>query len=251
MIKLKAQFLIFLLVIILQGCAPPGVNRMEATLAASTPGEIPTWTPRPGEASAFPTATRPFDQTQDGPAPTMEAQTAAQSVTNPPPPSPTLMVVTISVKGGNLNVRRGPSTDYNPLYVLRDGETATVIGRDRISRWVLIEVPSVPGARGWVTTETEYSTVTGDAPSLPFLTEEPASPSFIRNCTKHELWVMPAQVKLLSKFDKPDNEERFGPGVYQVYDLDGPQDYFETVSLLEGKTVEIRVDWNGEKSKCE
>jgi len=150
-----------------------------------------------------------------------------------------------------LNVRRGPSTAYNPIYYLNDGETATVVGRDRISRWILIEVPSAPGARGWITTETDYTIVKGDVPSLPFVTEEPANPAYIRNCTKHRMIVMPVEVELLNKYNPPYNEERFDPGIYQVIDMEGPGANYETVDLREGITVDIRYDAYGEKSKCE
>ena len=50
----------------------------------------------------------------------------------------------------------------------------------------------------------------------------------------------------------PYNEERFDVGVYQVYDTDIPGNVrLEDVSLSEGKTVDIRYDGNGDKSKCE
>ena len=244
-VKLKLQHLLILLILILfwlQACTPGDVQTVPAPVTKSS-GEIPTWTPRPQEVTVLPTATKP--------ASVAAAQTATQAVTDTPPPSRTPKVVAISIEGGNLNIRRGPSTDYNPLYILRDGETAIVVGRDRISRWILIEVPSVPGARGWVTTETEYTTVKGDVPSLPFLKVEPASPAFIRNCTKHNLLVLPLEVILLDKFNEPYNEERFGPGIYEIYDLDGPKGVLETVNLREGQTVDIRVDGLGEKSKCE
>jgi len=243
-IKVQAIILPFILVaLVLQGCSSSGNGTAESVSITSMPDDIPTWTPRPGEAFAQPTVTKL--------APVMEAQAASQAVTGTPRPSPTPKVVTISIDGGNLNIRRGPSTAYNPVYVFYDGETANVVGRDRISRWILIEVPSAPGARGWVTTETEYTAVIGDVPSLPFVTEEPATPAYIRNCTKHVMLVEPADVQLLNKFNEPYNEERFDPGIYKVYDLQGPGSFSETVNLREGITVDIRVDGNGEKSKCE
>jgi hypothetical protein len=155
------------------------------------------------------------------------------------------------VTGGNLNVRRGPSIDYNYVGVLYDGGTAEAVGRDRISRWVLIELPDQSGVKGWVTTETDYSTVQGDVSILPFVQVEPASPAYIRNCTKHRMLISPTAVELLSKFDEPYNEERFGVGVYQVYDLENPDNVsIQEISLSEGRTVDIRLDWTGERSKC-
>jgi hypothetical protein len=66
------------------------------------------------------------------------------------------------------------------------------------------------------------------------------------------MWILPADVYLLSKFDEPDNEERFPVGIYQVYDLEDPDNKpIEEISLSEGETVDIRLDWEGEKSKCE
>ena len=248
-IKIKVQRfipLLILAVLVLQGCTLFDNTTMEPAPDSSTPGEIPTWTPRPEESFTQPTMTDP--------ALAMEASTATQVVTDmtdTPRPSPTPKVVTISIEGGTLNVRRGPSTAYNPISYFYDGETATVVGRDRISRWILIDIPSAPGTRGWVTTETEYTTVEGDVPSLPFMTEAPASPAFIRNCTKHLLVVEPVDIQLLNKFNEPYNEERFDPGIYQVYDLEGPGANYETVNLREGITVDIQYDAYGEKSKCE
>ena len=49
-----------------------------------------------------------------------------------------------------------------------------------------------------------------------------------------------------------NNEERFEVGVYWVYDTDIPRNVrLEDVSLLEGRTVDIRYNGNGEWSKCE
>ena len=134
---------------------------------ASSPGEIPTWTPRPEDLTltALPTATS----------------------------TPTL-------------VETAPITP-TPKTV--------ATGRDRISRWIRIELPSQSGVEGWITTETDYTQFYGDVSNLPFIETEPASPAFIRNCTKHEILILPAEVYLLSKYNKPYNEERFDVGVYQ------------------------------------
>ena len=254
-VKLKFQtlYILFLLAAFgLQACALPGATQTDVAKATSTPGEIPTWTPRAGEASTLPTATEPFDQTQDEPASVSTTEATPPTATESAITIPTPKTVTVTITGGNLNVRRGPSTAYNYVGVLYDGETTVAIGRDRISRWILIEIPSRPGVRGWATTETEYTDVEGDVSNLPFMTEQPAAPAFIRNCTKHRLRVSPTGVELLSKFDKPYNEDRFGVGTYQVYDLENPHiEAILEVSLSEGKTVDVLYDWMGEKSKCE
>jgi hypothetical protein len=158
----------------------------------------------------------------------------------------------VKIEGGNLFVRRGPSLDYNYVDVLYDGVTVLATGRDRVSRWIRIALPSNPEVEGWITTETNYTLIEGDIPNLPYIETEPARPAYIRNCTMHELWVMPAEVKLLEKFEAPDNEERFPVGIYQVYDLENPDNKpIEEVSLSEGKMVDIQYDWTGEKTKCE
>jgi hypothetical protein len=161
-------------------------------------------------------------------------------------------VVSVRIEGGNLSVRRGPSLDYNYIGVLKNGETVIANGRDRVSRWIRIALPSKPEVDGWITTETKYTLVDGDIGNLPYIPTEPARPAFIRNCTLHEMWILPADVFLLSIVDKPDNEERFPVGIYQVYDLENPENKpIEEINLSEGKTVEIRFDWEGERSKCE
>jgi len=252
----KIQILIVasLLAIVFQACVQPGNIQQVATQASRTPREVPTWTPRPEDMilTALPTATIPFDQTQNKPAPILEVSTVTPVMTNTPASPPTPKQVMFKVSGGNLNIRRGPSVDYNFVGVLYDGEIATAIGRDRISRWVLIEFPSQPGLKGWATTETVYSSVQGDVSTLPFVKTEPASPAFIRNCTKHTMLVLPNEIELLSKFDSPYNEERFGVGTFQVYDLEDLHwEIIQEINLSEGRTVDILFDWTGEKSKCE
>jgi len=236
----------FLVVLGLQSCALPNASQAGVTQGTSTPGDIPTWTPRSADLTltALPTATRP--------ALVSEGQSATSTPTSAPASTPTPRQVTFTVENGNLNIRRGPSVDYNYVGVLYAGETAIAVGRDRISRWVLIELPAQPGVRGWVTTETDYSVVQGDVSTLPFVAVEPASPAYIRNCTRHTMYVYPAEIELLTKYDEPYNEERFGVGEYQVYDLENPhEEVIRKISLSEGRTVDILYDWAGEKSKCE
>jgi hypothetical protein len=248
-VKLKVHtilILLFLVTLGLQSCAFPDASQTDLTPSTSTSGDIPTWTPRSADLTqtALPTVTKP--------APVSEIQSGTLTPTSTPASTPTPKQVTFTVKNGNLNIRRGPSVDYNYVGVLYDGETAIAVGRDRISRWVLIELPGQPGVKGWVTTETEYSSVQGDVSTLPFVTVEPASPAYIRNCTKHTMYIYPAEVELLTKYDDPYNEERFGVGVYQVYDLENPHDeVIQVINLSEGRTVDILYDWAGEKSKCE
>jgi hypothetical protein len=247
--KLKVQTLIVLLLLVtlvVQGCAPSVTNGTETAQVAAAPGEIPTWTPRPEDLTlaALPTATRPAADTPTAAVTPTSAETTLVT--------PTPKTVSVAMMGGNLFVRRGPGLEYNYVGVLYDGDTTIATGRDLISRWIRIELPSKPGVEGWITTETDYTRIYGDISNLPFIKTEPASPAFIRNCTKHEILILPADVYLLSKYEEPYNEEQFNVGVYQVYDTDIPGNMrLEDVSLSEGKTVDIRYDGSGDKSKCE
>lgn len=203
------------------------------------PKEIPTWTPRPGE-----------DLEADRSSP--EPAAAAPTATFTPRPIPTEKKVTVEVVGGNLNLRRGPSVNYNPVGVLEDGQVVVASARDLVRRWLLVENPVQPGTKGWVSTLTEFTRISGDVSSLPVLKVDPPSEAVIRNCTKHRMLVQPTGVELLGKFEGPYNEERFSPGVYQVFDLDaGTGSAVAEIDLREGLTVDIRRDGNGEKSKCE
>jgi hypothetical protein len=244
--KIRILPLIVLLAVLgLQACTFNATTQPDEAPVEQSSDEIPTWTPRPQDMTltALPTATEP--------APVSIEESATPTIVGSPKPTRTPKDVMFTAIGGNLNVRSGPSINYNYIGVLYAGETVEAIGRDRISRWVLIELPNRPGVTGWVTTETEYSSVQGDVSILPFVQEEPASPAYIRNCTKHTMWISPTGVQLLSKFDEPYNEERFGVGTYQVYDLENPDNVpIQEISLSEGKTVDIRVDWTGERSKC-
>jgi hypothetical protein len=247
--------LLLLAVLAIQGCAPaPSEGTVDFPASSSTPDEVPTWTPRSVDLTraALPSATRPFDQTQDKPALIVGATRIPQTPTVTPEIMDTPKVVSVRIDGGNLSVRRGPSVDYNYVGVLKEGDVVIANGRDRISRWIRIALPSAPDVEGWITSETDYTLIDGDISNLPYIEAEPARPAYIRNCTKYEMWIMPAEVSLLSKFDEPYNEERFPVGVYQVYDVENLSDAsIEQIDLSEGETVEIRYDGLGEKSKCE
>ncbi len=238
--KCKIQILIAILalaVFSLQACAQFAKMQTDVPQASPMPSKTPTWTPRPKDPTALPTVTL-----------ISNTQTAT------PVPTRTPKKVTFTVTDGNLNVRRGPRLTYNYVGVLYDGDVAIAVGRDRLrlSRWLLIELPSNPGAKGWVTTETKYSTVEGDISSLPLVEVDVAVPAFIRNCTKHTILVQPVNVQLLNKYNEPCNEEHFYVLTYQIYDLDTPGNVrLEDITLSEGRTVDIIYDGAGEKSKCE
>ena len=54
-----------------------------------------------------------------------------------------------------VNVRSGPSTQYEIIGQLSNGDTVPVVGRDsETARWLYIAMPGSPGTRGWVATFT-------------------------------------------------------------------------------------------------
>ena len=111
---------------------------------------------------------------------------------------------------------------------------------------------SSPGKTGWVTTETDYSVIDGDVSSLPFISVEPAVSASIRNCTDHTMLILPDDVQLLPRADQPYNEDNFYIGIHQVVDLDASGTVkLEDISLLEGRSVDIIINGDGVKSKCE
>ena len=237
--KIKIQMLVAILAVAvfsLQACTRFSVVDIEVPQASPVPSETPTWTPKPKEPTALPTATK-------------------TPISNTPTPmlAPTqVREVLFAVSGGNLSVRRGPDLAYNYVGVLYDGDEALAIGRDRKGDWLLIELPSKSGVRGWVTTETKYSTVEGHIRSLPIVEVELPAPAFIRNCTKHKVLVQPVEILLLNKYNEPDNIGHFDVATYQIYDVDISGNVrLEDVSLSEGRTVDIIYDGNGDKSKCE
>jgi len=247
--KHKAQTLILLLslaALAIQSCAlaTPTPEKTELAQSTPVPGDIPTWTPRPQDPTELPTATLP--------APVISTPSATPTPVEVTQRVPTPKAVSVEIVGGNLFAHRGPSLYHNFVGVLYDGEVVTATGRDRISRWLRVEIPSSPGVEGWITTETQYTQVSGDIANLPFIETEPAVPAFIRNCTKTTIVIYPEEVHLLDKYNKPYNEEQFIVGRHQVLDLDIPGTaWLEDVELSEGKTVDIRYDGAGNKSKCE
>ncbi|MBI3161660.1 MAG: SH3 domain-containing protein [Chloroflexi bacterium] len=176
------------------------------------------------------------------------ATAAATKVSATETPLPT---VTISAVDGNVFIRRGPDTAYNPIGVLYQGASANVLQRDVLSKWVEIIIPNSDDT-GWVSLQTKYSKVDGDLASLPqfTITDWPV-PAYLRNCSLHQMYVMPAEVLVPPASAFPNNEVWLYPGSYVVYDIDVPGEpevlQFE---MREGKVVEILDDGNGEHRKC-
>lgn len=201
--------------------------------------DIPTWTPRPGE-------------TLEAPASATKPATPTSTATDLPEYTNTPAQITVKVEGGNINIRRGPSIYYDTISVLKDGDRVSASGRDRKGEWVYLELPGSPGNYGWISLLTDYTTVSGYVRDLPYKEADPAVAAYIRNCTEHTMWVMPAYIELAKESASPYNEDRLWPGIFYIYDMNVNQNKpFMEISIKEGSSIDIIRDGNDKKSKCE
>jgi len=174
-----------------------------------------TSTSKPSESLAVESATATF---QSAATPIYAAHlttpTVATSLT------PTLPLVTVTAINGNLYIRRGSGSDFNPISVLMQGQTVTASGRDILNEWLYIPIPSETGKFGWVSTLTIYSSISGNTMELPIVNSDLAVPAFMQNCSTDNMVVWPAGV-IIPPFDQfPDNVVQFDPGEYLVQDYD-------------------------------
>jgi hypothetical protein len=168
-------------------------------------------------------------------------------------PTPTLSLpkVTISAVKGNLFVRRGPDMAFNPIGVLYKDASAEVIARDVLSKWAQIKIPN-SNKTGWVSIQTTYSLVKGEIKDLPELTptDWPVA-AYLRNCTYHQIYVVPADVVVPPYSQHPDNEVWIYPGTYTLYDIDVLDDpEVGEIVVQEGSDIEIIYNGLGEKRIC-
>lgn len=91
--------------------------------------------------------------------------------TNTPVPSPTLDGVYGTVISQVLNVRTGPGTNYDVLGQLREGETVRLIGANVNFTWAVIEFRA---GQGWISTEPNLLSISGDRRTLPVVTPPPS-----------------------------------------------------------------------------
>jgi hypothetical protein len=187
------------------------------------------------------------------------------TITFTPPPTPTLVSsvteipptptasVRVTAIDGNLYIRRGPGTPYNRIGLLSKGESADIIGKDMLSKWVQVHIPG-SDATGWVSLLTPYSKVDGDLSSVPAFTfTEWPEPAYIKNCTEHDLLVLPNELYLYNLYNNNNylNEIQVDPGVYNIQDLFVPgEPVFQKVDVREGETIYITVNALGETHNC-
>jgi hypothetical protein len=223
---------LLLLAFFIGSCAPrPQVASTQLPPTQAAPSSFPTSTPTAASFTATPGA----------------AQTLSVS------PTPTLPPVSVAAVNGNLYIRRGPAVAYNSIAVLYDGQSARAQGRDVLANWLEIPIPGNPETLGWVSIQTVYSAISGDLTKLPEIqpTDYPV-PAFLRNCTYHNLTAEPGGILLPAITNFPANDVRINPGTYRVYDSDveGNPEILK-VELREGSALDVNVDGNGEKHKCE
>lgn len=141
---------------------------------------------------------------------------------------------------------------YDMVSNLQDGDTIPASARDRKGEWVYVEIPGSPGKFGWISLLTDYTIISGHVDALPYKEADPAVSAYIRNCTDHTMWVMPAYIELAKESAAPYNEDRFWSGIFFIYDMDVDQKKpFMEISVREGDQIDITRDGNDTKSKCQ
>ena len=165
--------------------------------------------------------------------------------------TPVLPLVTITAINGNLYIRRGSGSDFNPTGVLLQGQTATALGRDILGEWLYIPIPSETGRFGWVSTLTIYSSIGGRMMDLPVVDSDLAVPAFIENCSLDNMIVQPSGVIIPPGNQFPNNIFQFDPGEYTIHDYDtsNRNNQGMNVDLREGEQFQI-TGMGSARHKC-
>ncbi len=214
-------------------------NRLENKL---TGGQTATTTP-------ITSATDSTTSSLNTPVPTM---TFAPRVTTTPTATQLPAVVTVSAVNGNLYIRRGPNLAFNPIGVLMEGQSETATARDPLSKWLQIPIPGQDGKSGWISIQTQFSSISGDVMSLPeFAPTSWPVLAFIQNCMSDQMEIDPGAIVLPSLANFPNNRIQINPGVYTIHDTDvtGSPEVMN-VEIKEGSEVDVTLDGNGNKHKC-
>ncbi|MFQ5578082.1 MAG: Ig-like domain-containing protein, partial [Anaerolineae bacterium] len=97
--------------------------------------------------------------------------------TPPPPPTPTdTSGPAMLVAKTDLNVRAGPSTQFEVVGLLRGGQSAPIIGVNAAGTWWLIAFPGAPKGQGWSSANPEYSAAP-DPNRVPVVSAPPFPPT--------------------------------------------------------------------------
>lgn len=187
------------------------------------------------------------------PTATIEAQTtvislSTQSVTLSTS-APVLSGFIITASRGNLTIHRGPGLEYNIIGYFLTGQSYTVVGRDEKGTWLMVSLST--GKVAWISNMTSYTDVNGNVPGLPVITEDPAVPAYIYNCTGHVLTTKPGNYRI-----QPWSKEKVNPyDFYFVYDnevtmSDGYHPVVDKVTVTEGEIANVHKDGNGNTFSC-
>lgn len=165
-------------------------------------------------------------------------------------PTPTVGSVTIRASGGNINIRRGPGADYDPVGALLDGQSAVATARNEKGTWVYVPIHGSDQS-GWINAITSLSRVTGSIDRLPIRTVEPAQPAYVRNCTSNPMQLTPGGIEINDQSYAPENMVQIFPGDYEVHDTTIPGSLpIRTILAREGKTVDIIEDGLKKRHSC-
>lgn len=161
--------------------------------------------------------------------------------------------VHVTAINGNLFIRRGPGIEYNRIGLLKNGESASVIGQDMLSKWVQVQIPGID-ATGWVSLLTPFTRIDGDLSQVePFTFTDWPQPAYIKNCTEHDMMIGPNELYLYNLWTNSSylNEVQVDPGVYYIYDLFLPDEpKIQTLDVKEGDMIYITVDGSGVYHNC-
>jgi len=234
--KFRKTFLLLIIAVLIQGCFRGRFAGGDGPGGSSSLRELPS-------------TQTPFiqlDSTPPLPTPTL-VPTATQLLPTPQPR------VTITAINGNLYIRRGPALEYDRIGVLHNNESADVIASDVLYRWLQVKIPH-SDKTGWVSIQTQYSSVDGDTKLLPNITfSDWPLPAYIKNCTEDDLFIQPGDIYLPSLYTNAiyKNEVQVNPGEYVAYDLFvAGEPVAETFSIHEDMTYYITINGEGVKHKC-
>jgi len=204
----------------------------------------PTYTPTPSRSTPVEVATV-----------TLQSVATPTYTALPATTTPTLPLVTITAINGNLYIRRGSGSDFNPIGALLKGQTVTALGRDILDEWLYIPIPSHAGKFGWVSTLTIYSSISGQTMDLPVVDSDLAVPAYIQNCSTRNMIVLPASVILPPFYQYPDSVVQFDPGEYTIFDYDNPKyspnsNQGLVIDLVEGELYQITAMGTAAQHKC-
>lgn len=194
-----------------------------------------------------PTAHRPLSTVTPTPLSTATLVPTAEPSSTPTPS------VRVTAVNGNLHIRRGPGTAYDRVSLLKSGTSAVIIGQDMLSKWVQIQIPNTEYT-GWVSLLTPFSRIEGDLKSIPAFTfTEWPKPAYIKNCTEHDIIILPNELYLYSLWTNANylNVVQVDPGVYQIQDATLPDaPVYDVIDIREGQTYYITVNGLDEYHNC-